>query len=296
MIELVLDARHRDLGGGFEVERLLPSKRRTLGPFVLLDHGGPDRHPPGRAFGILPHPHIGISTLTYVFEGEMIHRDSLANTVPIRPGEVNLMTAGRGIVHSERSSPEQVAAGGTTHVLQLWVGLTAAHEEVEPSFQHLDRDELPAIAEGGAAARLIGGTAYGLTSPLRTLTPQFYVDLQLDAGASFALPAGHEERGAYVVTGGIEADGREIGARQLAFFAAGGEPALRARQPSRVMLLGGPAIAPPRMWWNFVSTRSERIEQAKRDWTEGRFVLPPDDDQEWIPLPKEREPRPEPMS
>jgi hypothetical protein len=237
-----------------------------------------------------------MSTLTYVFEGEMIHRDSLGNTVAIRPGEVNLMTAGRGIVHSERSSPEFVATGGTTHILQLWVGLTAAHEEVEPSFQHLDRAELPAIEDGGATARLIGGTGYGLTSPLRTLTPQFYVDLQLDAGASFPLPAGHDERGAYLVTGRIEVEGQEIRERQLAFFATGGEPAIRARQASRVMLLGGAAIAPPRMWWNFVSTRAERIEQARRDWAEGRFVLPPGDDEEWIPLPKEREPRPEPMS
>jgi redox-sensitive bicupin YhaK (pirin superfamily) len=296
MIELILPARHRNLGDGFEVDRLLPSKRRTLGPFVLLDHGGPDEHAPGETFGIRPHPHIGISTLTYVFAGEMIHRDSLGNTMPIRAGEANLMTAGRGIVHSERASPGFAAKGGSTHIVQLWVGLTAAHEEVEPSFQHLDQDELPLIREKGAVARLIGGTAYGLTSPLRTLTPQFYLDLRLDAGASFPLPAGHEERGAYVVTGRIVSDGSEIGERQLAFFARPGEPAIRALEPSRVMLLGGAAIAPPRMWWNFVSTRIERIEQAKRDWAEGRFVLPPDDKEEWIPLPGEPAPHPEPMS
>jgi redox-sensitive bicupin YhaK (pirin superfamily) len=296
MIDLVLDARHRDLGGGFEVDRLLPSRRRTLGPFVLLDHGGPDQHAPGQSFGILPHPHIGISTLTYVFAGELVHRDSLGSTTPIRPGEVNLMTAGRGIVHSERASPAFVATGGTTHVLQLWVGLTAAHEEVEPSFQHLDRDDLPVIAEPGAVARLIGGAAYGLTSPLRTLTPQFYADAQLEAGAAFPLPEGYEERGAYVVSGRIDLDGRPIGARQLAFFTPGARGAFRAVEPSRVMLLGGAPIPPPRMWWNFVSTRPERIEQAKHDWAEGRFVLPPDDTDEWIPLPRERDPRPEPMS
>jgi redox-sensitive bicupin YhaK (pirin superfamily) len=296
MIELVLDARHRQLGGGFAVDRALPSRRRTLGPFVLLDHGGPDEHAPGERFGILPHPHIGISTLTYVFAGEMIHRDSLGNTTAIRPGEVNLMTAGRGIVHSERSSPDFAAKGGSTHMLQLWVGLTAAHEEVEPSFQHLDRDELPLITEAGVEGRLIGGTAYGLASPLRAFTPQFYVDFRLDAGTSLPLPTGHEERGAYVVTGRIESDGHAVGERQLAFFAPGGEPVIRATAPSRVMLLGGAAITPPRMWWNFVSTRPERIEQAKRDWAEGRFVLPPDDRDEWTPLPGEPAPHPEPMS
>jgi redox-sensitive bicupin YhaK (pirin superfamily) len=291
MIELILDARHLRLGAGFEVDRLLPARRRTLGPFVLLDHGGPEEHAAGEDFGILPHPHIGISTLTYVFAGEMIHRDSLGNTTPIRPGEVNLMTAGRGIVHSERAAPAFVARGGTTHMLQLWVGLTAAHEEVEPSFQHLDADELPIVRAAGATARLIGGTAYGLTSPLRTLTPQFYADVRLDAGASFALPDGHAERGAFVVSGGLEG----IGARQLAFFAPGAA-AIRAVAPSRVMLLGGAAIEPPHMWWNFVSTRRARIEQAKRDWAEGRFVLPPDDKDEWIPLPGEPAPHPEPMS
>src|SRR5262249_31643926 len=165
-LELILAARHIKLGPGFEVDRVLPSKRRTLGPFVLLDHGGPDDHAPGEGFGILPHPHIGISTLTYVFAGEMVHRDSLGNTTPIRPGEVNLMTAGRGIVHSERASPEFAARGGSLHVLQLWVGLTAAHEEVEPSFQHLDRDELPLITQPGALARLIGGSADAGANPL----------------------------------------------------------------------------------------------------------------------------------
>jgi redox-sensitive bicupin YhaK (pirin superfamily) len=296
MIELILDARHKKLGGGFEVDRLLPSKRRTLGPFVLLDHAGPSEHAPGEGFGILPHPHIGICTLSYLFAGEMIHRDSLGNTTPIRPGEVNLMTAGRGIVHSERASPEFVAKGGTLHALQLWVGLTSAHEEVAPSFQHLGQDELPLITKPGAVARLIGGSAYGLTSPLRTLTPQFYVDLRLDAGASFPVPQGYEERGAYVVTGRIESDGRDIGERHLAFFTPNGDPSIRASEPSRVMLLGGAPIAPPHMWWNFVSTRLERIEQAKRDWAEGRFVLPPDDKDEWIPLPGEPAPHPEPMS
>jgi len=295
-IELILAARHIKLGAGFEVDRLLPSKRRTLGPFVLLDHGGPDEHAPGVGFGILPHPHIGISTLTYVFAGEIIHRDSLGNTTPIRPGEVNLMTSGRGIVHSERASPAFVASGGSLHVLQLWVGLTAAHEEVEPWFQHLDRDELPLITQPGAVARLIGGSAYGLKSPLRTLTPQFYVDLRLDAGASFAPPVDHEERGAYVVSGGVESDGREIGERHLAFFTPGTRAAIRAVVPSRVMLLGGERIPPPHMWWNFVSTRVDRIEQAKRDWSEGRFVLPPDDKDEWIPLPGEAAPHPEPLS
>jgi redox-sensitive bicupin YhaK (pirin superfamily) len=297
MIELILDARHRSLGGGFEVDRSLPAvKRRTLGPFVLLDHAGPLESRPGEASGIAAHPHIGISTLTYIFAGEMVHHDSLGNTAAIRPGEVNLMTAGRGIVHSERAAPSFVASGGTSHILQLWVGLTAAHEEVDPSFQHLDRDELPLITERGAVARLIGGTAYGRASPLRTFTPQFYVDLQLDAASSFPLPEDHEERGVYVVSGRIEADGHDVVERQLAFFGPGGTPTIQARTPSRVMLLGGTPIAPPRMWWNFVSSRPERIEQAKHDWAEGRFILPPDDKDEWIPLPIDPSAKPEPLS
>lgn len=285
-LELLLDARHKPLGG-FEVHRALPAVRRTLGPFALLDHSGPTTVPPGVGFAIPPHPHIGIATLSYLFQGELVHRDSLGSTQRIRPGEVNLMTAGRGIVHSERASPEFARDGGELHLLQLWVGLTAAHEDTEPAFQHLAREQLPAIDERGASLRLIGGTAYGLTSPLRVLTPQFYAELLLDEGAVFPMPEGHEERGAYVVSGSVEVDHQAVRARQLAFFTARAPVVLRAREAARVMLLGGAAIVPPRMWWNFVSSQMERIEQAKRDWAEGRFVPPPDDPEERVPLPGE---------
>lgn len=289
MIDLVLAARPRAIGP-FTVDRVLPApQRRHVGPYIFLDHLGPE--PPGPGFGVAAHPHIGLATLTYLYEGELVHHDSLGNTLPIRPGEVNWMTAGRGISHSERPSP----GGGGLHSLQLWVGLTAEYEEVEPDFQHLGRDELPVVAAGEAAARLIAGTAYGATSPLRIYSEQFCVDLRLARGASAPLPAGHAERAAYVVAGSVRVDGVVHPARRLLVFAPGGAPTLTAESDAVVLLLGGAPISPPRMWWNFVSTRQDRIEQAKRDWAEGRIPLPPDDDSEFIPLPPAPK-TPEPMS
>jgi redox-sensitive bicupin YhaK (pirin superfamily) len=296
MLELVLDARHRNLGGGFEVDRVLPAKRRHIGPYILLDHSGPTVHEPGRPFGIAAHPHIGISTISYLFAGEMVHRDSLANTVTILPGEVNWMTSGRGIVHSERASTNFAANGGTLHALQLWVGLTAQHEEAAPDFQHLGKEALPFFEDGGASARLIAGNAYGKTSPLKTFTPQFYLDLRLAQGARFPLTNEHEERSAYIVSGRVNVDGTSCAERHLLIFKPGSDAVIQAEADSIVMLLGGAPIETPHMWWNFVSTRRERIEQAKRDWVEGRFVLPPDDNREFIRLPDEPTPKPEPMS
>ena len=286
MIEQVLEPRHRALGL-FATERVLPALRqRRVGPYVLLDHSGPEAQTPGHALAIPAHPHIGLSTLTYLFAGEVIHRDSLGSTQVIRPGEVNWMTAGRGIAHSERVPAEYAAAGGTLHLLQLWAGLTEAHEDVAPDFQHLAQPDVPTLDDGGARARLIAGSAYGLVSPLRTFTPQFYVDLRLAPGARFALPREHQERAAYVVEGSVAIESAAFAPRHLVVFGAGDEPVIEATSAATVMLLGGAPIPAPHMWWNFVSTRAERIEQAKRDWRERRFVLPPDDAEEFVPLPE----------
>jgi redox-sensitive bicupin YhaK (pirin superfamily) len=287
MIEHVLEPRHRELGL-FATERVLPALRqRRVGPYVLLDHSGPELQRPGHALAIPAHPHIGLATLTYLFEGELVHRDGLGTTQTIRPGEINWMTAGRGIAHSERVAAEVAAAGRTLHALQLWVGLTEAHEEVAPAFQHLARADVPELSEGGATARLVAGSAYGLASPLRTFTPQFYVELRLAAGARFALPREHEERAAYVVEGHVRVDDATFGPRHLVVFRPGGDaPVVEATSAALVMLLGGAPIPAPHMWWNFVSTRAERIEQAKRDWRDGRFTLPPDDADELVPLPE----------
>jgi redox-sensitive bicupin YhaK (pirin superfamily) len=289
MIDVVLEPRHRELGM-FATERVLPGLRvRRVGPYVLLDHSGPEAQTREHRLAIPAHPHIGLSTLTYLFAGEIVHRDSLGSTQVIRPGEVNWMTAGRGIVHSERVAAEFATSGGLLHALQLWVGLTEAHEETAPDFQHLGATEVPRVEDEGAIARLVAGSAYGLTSPLRTFTPQFYVDLRLAAGARFALPAEHEERAAYVVDGRVRGEGAEgsFAARHLVVFGRGGEaPVVVAESPATVMLLGGAPIPAPHMWWNVVSSRAERIEEAKRDWREGRFVLPPDDADEIVPLPE----------
>lgn len=290
-LELVLGAKRRSLGDD-TVDRILPAvQRRHVGPYIFLDHIGPG----DRSVQVAAHPHIGLATLTYLLSGELVHRDSLGNTRTIHPGEVNWMTAGRGIAHSERTSERFTAGGGVLHGLQMWVGLTEAYEEVEPSFEHLGGPDLPTVAFDHAVARVIAGTAYGERSPLRVYTPQFCVDLRLTAGARVPLPAEHEERAAYVVEGRVTAGGAAHEARHLLVFAPGGEPVLTADEDCTVLLLGGASIAGPHMWWNFVSSRKERIEQAKRDWAEGRFVLPPDDDREFIPLPSGA-PRPEPMS
>lgn len=296
MIERILAAKRRSIGAA-EVDRILPAIGcRHVGPYIFLDHAGPHAQSPENRFDVAAHPHIGLSTLTYLLEGEIVHHDSLGTRQTIRPGEVNWMTAGRGISHSERVDPDFVARGGRVHALQLWVGLTAEFEEVEPDFQHLGRDELPVLAEPGATGRLIAGAAHGATSPLRTFSPQFAIEVQLAAGASFPLPTEHEERCAYVIEGRIRVGGDVGEARHMLVFTPGGAPAITADTDSRVLLLGGAPIAGPHMWWNFVSSRKERIEQAKRDWAEGRIPLPPDDADEFIPLPPDPAPRPEPMS
>lgn len=286
MIETVITARDEDIGG-FAVRRSLPrAGRRMVGPFTFLDHMGPT----DVALDVPPHPHIGIATLTYLFEGALIHRDSLGSTQTIIPGEANWMISGRGIAHSERMPPGPHLR---MHGVQAWLALPVAAEEVEPSFTHCSAAALPLVGE---TMRLISGEAYGVRSPAPSYSPHFYVDARLVAGASLPLPPDHEERAAYVVSGSVEVSGTRYVAGQLLVFAPGGSPALTATQASIVMLLGGANIGPRHMWWNFVSSRKERIEQAKADWAAGRIALPPDDRDEFVPLPGGREAKPEPMS
>jgi redox-sensitive bicupin YhaK (pirin superfamily) len=297
MIELVIDQRRRDLGG-FEVGRVLPfARRRMVGPFIFLDHMGPAAFEAGfgREVDVRPHPHIGLSTLSYLFEGEMTHRDSTGAVQPIRPGEVNWMTAGRGVTHSERFETLR-ANGGRMNGIQTWIALPGDAEEMEPAFSHYDGGELPAYVEGGLSARLIAGEAFGARSPVTTHSPMFYVHWTLDAGARAQLDADYPERAAYVAQGVVEIDGQTLHEGQMAVV-SGREPAVFAAiTPAIVMLLGGEPVGDRFIEWNFVASSQERIEQAKADWRAGQMKLPPSDDKEWIPLPGDPPPPANPMS
>ena len=286
-VAAVIDARSRDLGG-FAVGRVLPSAaRRLVGPFIFFDHMGPADLAPGRGLDVRPHPHIGLATVTYLFEGEIVHRDSLGSHQPIRPGEVNWMTAGRGIVHSERTSPELRRTGSRAHGLQLWVALPLAQEETEPEFHHHPAQTLPSVEIAGARIRVLAGSAYGETSPVKTFSPLFYADVAVPGGCELSLPSEHEERAAYIVDGAVTC-GSERGERgRMLVFAKGAEVVLRASADARIALIGGTPINGERhIWWNFVSSSEARIEQAKRDWKEGRFPKVPGDEAEFIPLPE----------
>jgi len=298
MLDMVIEARRRSLGG-FEVGRVLPAmKRRMVGPFIFFDHMGPITFPPHvpRSTDVRPHPHIGLSTVTYLFDGEITHRDSLGVEQVIRPGAVNWMTAGQGISHSERFDGPIREAGGLVHGIQAWVALPERDEETAPDFAHYGADVLPEFRDKGVRARLIAGTAFGLSNGVKTHSPMFYLHAELETGATLGIPADHSERAAYVVRGSIEADGVSYRAGQLLVFAGDSDPLLRAVEDTTVMLLGGAPLGPRHIWWNFVSSRKERIEQAKADWEAGRIKLPVNDNKEFIPLPKEPAPRPEPMS
>jgi hypothetical protein len=296
MIERVIEARRRDLGG-FEVGRLLPHGQRPMvGPFIFFDHMGPVDFPPGlpRSTDVRPHPHIGLATVTYLFGGEITHRDSLGFEQVIRPGEVNWMTAGRGISHSERFDGLR-RTGGFFDGIQAWVALPDADEETDPEFVHVDAGDLPVTPLDGVDIRLIAGSAFGLTSKVETFSPMFYAHAELPAGARVPLPAGYRERAVYVARGRLEIDGGAQGPGRMVLFRPGSDPALTALEPSIVMLLGGEPVGPRIIWWNFVSSSAERIEQAKADWQAGRIPLPAGDKDEFIPLP-DGAPAPEPMS
>ncbi len=285
-VALVIEARPRDLGG-FSVRRALPSGlRRTVGPFVFFDHMGPAEMPPGRGIDVRPHPHIALATVTYLFAGEMIHRDSLGSEQAIRPGDVNWMLAGRGIVHSERTGDEVRRRGGPLHGIQSWVGLPRADEESPPRFDHHPAATIPALARPGAKLHVVAGTAYGATSPAAVCSPTLYVAATLEAGATLALPDEHAERAVYVVEGELVAGERRVTPGAMAVFRPGAA-SVRALGPSRFVLIGGAPLDGERhIWWNFVSSSTERIERAKTDWAEGRFGVVPGDEKEFIPLPE----------
>jgi redox-sensitive bicupin YhaK (pirin superfamily) len=297
MLDLVIESRIHDLGG-FQVGRVLPfHKRRMVGPFIFFDRMGPHvmAAPIARTTDVRPHPHIGLSTVTYLFDGEMTHRDSTGVEQVIRPGELNWMTAGAGISHSERFDGMR-AHGGPMDGIQAWVAVPESNEEDGPSFSHFDAGSLPAVQDGGVQARLIAGRAYGLTSPAVTRSPLFYLHAELKAGARLPLPDGYPERAVFVARGSIMVDGSRYGEGQMAVFSGPDAASIEAVEPARLMLLGGEPLGARHIWWNFVSSRKERIEQAKADWLAGRIALPPMDDQEFIPLPSPPKPEPEPMS
>lgn len=287
MLDLLIDQRRRDLGGGFEVGRVLPyARRHMVGPFIFFDHMGPVSFPAGipRTLDVRPHPHIGLATVTYLFEGEIMHRDSVGSEVAIRPGEVNWMVAGRGVTHSERFEQAR-AAGGPVHGIQSWVALPTQNEETDPSFAHHGAGDLPTLEDGGGWARLIAGEALGLKSPVKTHSPMFYFHWVLPQGATARIPATQPERAAYVVSGRVQADDQSIAPLQMAVFSPGSEVVLTAATPAVVMVLGGEPLGERFIEWNFVSSSRERIEQAKSDWRAGRMKLPDHDNQEHIPLP-----------
>lgn len=290
-VETVVVARTSDIGG-FEVRRALPSaRRRMVGPFVFLDQMGPAMLRAGHGLDVRPHPHIGLATVTYLFDGEILHRDSLGQVQPIRPGELNWMTAGRGIVHSERTAPETRAADHAVFGAQAWVALPSRHEEMEPAFAHHGADRLPVVEGEGKRVRLIAGALYGARSPAATLSGLFYADARLDAGARIEIPADHEERAAYVAEGTVEVAGDAFEAGRLLVLHPGDPIVAEARTPARLLLLGGePMDGPRHIWWNFVSSSKERIEQAKADWRAGRFSAVPGET-EFIPLPGDGPPK-----
>lgn len=285
LIEQVIVPRTRDIGG-FEVGRVLPSnQRRTVGPFVFFDQMGLGHFQPGQGLDVRPHPHIGLATITYLFSGQIMHRDSLDTELVIRPGAVNLMTAGRGIVHSERSPDESRSRASELFGLQAWIALPAADEETDPAFSHHPAEDLPVIEADGARVRILAGAAYGQRAPVPTRSETLYVDIELKPGARLPVDSPHEERGLYVAQGSVELDGQTFTAGRLLVLKPGQHFTLGSRAGARVALLGGEPLDGPRhLWWNFVSSRKERIEQAKHDWSAGRFdqVI---GDSELMPLP-----------
>lgn len=305
MLDIVIEARKASLGPGLDVKRILPFRlRRMVGPFIFMDHAGPVDVAPAeaRSMDVLPHPHIGLSTVSYLFGGQVTHRDSLGVQQVIRPGEVNWMTAGSGIAHSERFEDPAALAGGTLEMIQTWVALPEREEEAAPSFHNYTPEQLPVYTDTGVWMRLIAGDAYGLRNGVITHSPLFYLHAVLQAGARFGLPREHSERGIYIAKGSLEIGGHTYSEGQMLVFTQGVDPVLVAKEPTTLMLLGGEPLGQRFIWWNFVSSRRERIEQAKADWKEGRILLPPNDNNEFIPLPEDRSkpagtpPPPEPLS
>ncbi|MGY0633858.1 pirin family protein [Luteimonas sp. A478] len=297
MIELIIQQRRRDLGA-FEVGRVLPfAKRRMIGPYIFFDRMGPKEIERGlpREADVRPHPHIGLSTITYLFDGEIMHRDSVGSEQPIRPGEVNWMTAGSGITHSERFE-ELRANGGPMDGIQAWVALPNEREEMDPGFWHYASDALPVFNGDGVVGRLIAGRLAGVESPVKVDSPQFYVHWQLRAGTRTSLPPEYAERAVYVARGEVEVSGQRVEVGSMAVLAPGKTADITALSDAVVMALGGEPVGPRYIDWNFVSSSKERIEQARADWAAGRMKLPDMDHEEFIPLPAKFGAAPEPMS
>ena len=304
MLDIVIEARTAALNPAVKVQRILPfRKHRMVGPFIFMDHAGPISNMPSdlKALDVLPHPHIGLSTVSYLFGGQVTHRDSLGVEQIIKPGEVNWMVAGSGISHSERFEDPSALAGGL-EMIQTWVALPEKDEENSPSFTNYRPDELPVFTDKGIWMRLIAGEAYGLANSVRTNSPMFYLHVVLQKGVRFGLPKGHSERSFYIVNGSIEVSNVKYGKGQMLVFTKGVDPQITALEQTTLMLLGGEPLGERYIWWNFVSSRKERIEQAKEDWLQGRIILPPNDNLEFIPLPDDSSkpagsaPRPEPLS
>ena len=304
MPEIVIEARDAAISKSMKVKRILPFRRkRMVGPFIFMDHAGPIEDIPSNpsSLDVLPHPHIGLSTVSYLFGGQVTHRDSLGVEQVIRPGEVNWMTAGKGIAHSERFEDPATLAGGELEMIQTWVALPEKDEESAPAFDNYKPEQLPVYTDKGLWMRLIAGNAYGLRNDVKTHSPLFYLHANLQANTKFGLPKEHPERGIYIAKGSIELNGQIYHAGQMIVFLKEEDPTLIANEASTLMLLGGEPLGERFIWWNFVHSRKERIEQAKEDWKQGRIILPPNDNKEFIPLPEEKSkpsaaPRPEPLS
>jgi redox-sensitive bicupin YhaK (pirin superfamily) len=305
MLEIVIEARTAAISKAMKVKRILPFRlRRMVGPFIFMDHAGPvvEVLSSPSSLDVLPHPHIGLSTVSYLFGGQVTHRDSLGVEQIIRPGEVNWMTAGSGIAHSERFEDPAALAGGQLEMIQTWVALPEQDEEAIPSFNNYTPDQLPVFTEKGVWMRLIAGNAYGLGNNVKTNSPLFYLHVILQHGASFGLPKEHSERGFYIAKGSVEVSGNTYHEGQMLVFSKGVDPVILAKENTTLMLLGGEPLGERFIWWNFVSSRKERIEQAKEDWKQGRIILPPADNKEFIPLPEDKTqpagagPKPEPLS
>ena len=286
-VELVIEARPRDLGG-FAVRRVLPSaKRRMIGPFIFFDEMGPVEFRSGAGMDVRPHPHISLATVTYLFEGEIEHRDTLGSHQLIRPGAINWMTAGRGIAHSERTQEAARRQGARLHGIQSWVALPKSHEETAPEFVHHPEETLPLFERDGVELRLLAGEAFGHTAPVRVVSPMFYADAKMGAGSELTMPADHHDRAAYIVSGTVSCARERCADSRMLVFAPGSESRIFAETEARVMLLGGEPFPEKRyIWWNFVSSSETRIEEAKRNWKEQRFGKVPGDEDEFIPLPE----------
>ena len=291
MLDLVIEARKASLAPGMDVRRILPFRmRRMVGPFIFMDHAGPVKVQPQQAksMDVLPHPHIGLSTVSYLFGGQVTHRDSLGVEQVIRPGEVNWMTAGKGIAHSERFEDPSALAGGNLEMIQTWVALPEKDEESMPSFNNYKPEALPVFTDTGVWMRLIAGNAFGLKSSVKTHSPLFYLHVTLDKGARFGLPKEHSERGIYIAKGSVEVAEKNYSPGQMLVFNKGVDPTIIANEPTTLMLLGGEPLGERFIWWNFVSSRRESIDQAKSDWKEGSIILPPSDNHEFVPLPEDK--------